>query len=132
VLEKNDIDLLITETTDIDREGKFLHTKAGEIGYERLILATGSRPAMPPTPGFELEGVFTIVKDVEYLSELDQWLQAAKDVAVMSLLRANRVVFEPDGLTQCCKSKATQIPRVALLLLRSLFVKMVSQLLTRF
>jgi len=83
VLEKNDIDLLITETTDIDREGKILHTKAGEIGYERLILATGSRPAMPPIPGFELEGVFTIVKDVEYLSELDQWLKAAKDVVVI-------------------------------------------------
>jgi len=83
VLEKNDIDLLITETTDIDREGKILHTKAGEIGYERLILATGSRPAMPPIPGFELEGVFTIVKDVEYLSELDQWLEAAKDVVVI-------------------------------------------------
>jgi NADH oxidase (H2O2-forming) len=83
VLEKNDIDLLITETTDIDREGKILHTKTGEIGYERLILATGSRPAMPPIPGFELEGVFTIVKDVEYLSELDQWLQTAKDVVVI-------------------------------------------------
>lgn len=83
VLEKNDIDLLITKTTDIDREGKILHTKAGEIGYERLILATGSRPAMPPIPGFELEGVFTIVKDVEYLSELDQWLETAKDVVVI-------------------------------------------------
>jgi NADH oxidase (H2O2-forming) len=83
VLEKNNIDLLITETTDIDREGKTLRTKAGEIGYERLILAMGSRPAMPPIPGFELEGVFAIAKDVEYLSELQKWLETAKDVVVI-------------------------------------------------
>jgi NADH oxidase (H2O2-forming) len=83
VLEKNDIDLLITEVTDIDREERVLHTEAGDIGYERLILATGSRPAMPPIPGFELKGVFAIVKDVEYLGELHQWLETAKDVVVI-------------------------------------------------
>jgi len=83
VLEKNDIDLLITEVTDMDREEKILHTKAGEIGYERLILAMGSRPAMPPIPGFELKGVFAIVKDVEYLGELHQWLETAKDIVVI-------------------------------------------------
>ncbi len=83
VLEKNDIDLLVTEATDIDREGRILHTQAGDIGYERLILATGSRSAMPPIPGFEVEGVFTIVKDVEYLSKLYQWLETARDVVVI-------------------------------------------------
>ena len=83
VLEKNDIDLLITEVTDMDREEKILHTKAGEIGYERLILTMGSRPAMPPIPGFELKGVFAIVKDVEYLGELHQRLETAKDIVVI-------------------------------------------------
>jgi NADPH-dependent 2,4-dienoyl-CoA reductase/sulfur reductase-like enzyme len=83
VLEKNDIDLLVTEATDIDREEKILHTEAGEIGYERLIVATGSRPAMPPIPGFDLNGVYAIVKDVEYLSALQQRLETAKDVVII-------------------------------------------------
>jgi NADH oxidase (H2O2-forming) len=83
VLEKNNIDLLVTEATDIDREGRILHTQAGDIGYERLILATGSRSAMPPIPGFEVEGVFTIVKDVAYLSKLYKWLETARDVVVI-------------------------------------------------
>jgi NADPH-dependent 2,4-dienoyl-CoA reductase/sulfur reductase-like enzyme len=83
VLEKNDIHLLVTEATDIDRDERILHTEAGDIGYERLILATGSRPAMPPIPGFELDGVFAIVKDVEYLRELHDWLETAKDVVVI-------------------------------------------------
>jgi NADH oxidase (H2O2-forming) len=83
VLEKNGIGLLVTEATDIDREERILHTEAGDIGYERLVLATGSRPVMPPIPGFELEGVFAIVKDVGYLSELQKWLENAKDVVVI-------------------------------------------------
>lgn len=62
VLEKNDIELLLAEATDIDREGKILHTTGGQVGYARLILATGSRPSMPPIPGFDLKGVFAILK----------------------------------------------------------------------
>jgi len=83
VLEGNDIDLLVTEATDMDREERILHTEAGEIGYERLIVATGSRPAMPPIPGFDLNGVYAIVKDVEYLSTLQQRLETAKDVVII-------------------------------------------------
>jgi NADH oxidase (H2O2-forming) len=83
VLEKNSIDLLITEATDIDRDERILHTQADDISYERLILATGSRPAMPPIPGFDLDGVFTIVKDVDYLSGLQHWLETAEDVVVI-------------------------------------------------
>jgi NADH oxidase (H2O2-forming) len=83
VLEGNDIDLLVTEATDMDREERILHTEAGEIGYERLIVATGSRPAMPPIPGFDLNGVYAIVKDVEYLSGLQQRLETAKDMVII-------------------------------------------------
>lgn len=36
-----------------------------DIAYDRLILATGASPVMPPVPGIDLEGVFTLrtVKD---------------------------------------------------------------------
>ena len=83
VLAKNGIELLLAEATDIDREKKVLHTTEGDVGYERLIIATGSRPAMPPIPGFDLDGVYAIVKDVEYLSELLGRLETVKDVVVI-------------------------------------------------
>jgi len=83
VLKKNDIELLLAEATDIDREEKVLHTTEGDVGYERLIIATGSRPAMPPIPGFDLDGVYAIVKDVEYLTGLQQRLETAKDVVII-------------------------------------------------
>ncbi|PMR72527.1 NAD(P)/FAD-dependent oxidoreductase [Billgrantia endophytica] len=42
----------------IDRKTKTLTTDAGRtLDYDRLVLATGSRPAMPPIPGLALAGV---------------------------------------------------------------------------
>ncbi len=83
VLEKNNIGLLLAEATDIDRESQVLHTTEGDVGYERLIVATGSRPAMPPIPGFDLDGVYAVVKDVEYLSGLQRRLETAQDVVII-------------------------------------------------
>ena len=43
----------------IDRAAKTATTQAGRtIGYERLVLATGSRPIRLPLPGADLAGVF--------------------------------------------------------------------------
>ena len=83
VLDKNGVELLVAEAMDIDREEKVLHTTDGDVGYERLILATGSRPAMPPIPGFDLDGVYAAVKEVEYLRGLQQRLETAKDVVII-------------------------------------------------
>ena len=83
VLEKNRIDLVVAEVEKIDRRGRKLSTGDGEIGYERLILATGSVPTKPPISGVDLDGVFTILKDVEYLHRLQQRLEQAKSVAII-------------------------------------------------
>ncbi len=83
VLKKNGIELLVAKATDIDRDKKVLHTSEGDVGYERLIIATGSRPVMPPIPGFDLVDVYTVVKDVEYLSKLRQRLETSKNVVII-------------------------------------------------
>ncbi|MFO7743302.1 MAG: FAD-dependent oxidoreductase [Anaerolineae bacterium] len=83
VLEKNDIELLITEATGLDTEEKVLDTEVDQIGYGRLILATGSKPAVPPIPGTDLDGVYAVEKDVGYLRNLQQKLETAEDVVVI-------------------------------------------------
>ena len=82
-LHNNGVELLLAEVTDVDRETRTVHTTEGEIGYERLILATGSRPVMPPIPGFDLDGVFAVIKDVAFLDALRQRLEGVKDVVVI-------------------------------------------------
>jgi NADPH-dependent 2,4-dienoyl-CoA reductase/sulfur reductase-like enzyme len=83
VLATNRIELLIDEATEIDRQDHRLVTSEGEVRYERLILATGSLPTKPPIPGLDHEGVFAILKDVEYLRLLQQRLEQAKDVVII-------------------------------------------------
>ena len=52
ILAKNHIDGVTDEVTNIDRENQCIMTAGGEkIGYQRLVLATGSEPIIPPIPG---------------------------------------------------------------------------------
>lgn len=83
VLEKNKVDLLIAKVTKIDREQNCLQTSEGEVGYERLIVATGSLPTQPPIPGVDMPGVFPVLKDVEHLRGLQQELEKVKDVVII-------------------------------------------------
>jgi NADPH-dependent 2,4-dienoyl-CoA reductase/sulfur reductase-like enzyme/rhodanese-related sulfurtransferase len=58
--------LTSTRVTSIDREKKTItaqHLITGEvreIDYDTLMLATGSEPIVPPLPGVDLDGVFTV------------------------------------------------------------------------
>jgi len=51
--------------------------------YDRLILGTGSLPIMPPIPGFDRDGVFAVNKDIAYLTNLQQRIDAAQDIVVI-------------------------------------------------
>jgi len=84
VLKKHELDLLVDEVTSIDRAARIAHTTSGEsIQYEKMILATGSNPLVPPLEGVELDNVFTAQKDPQYLEELRKALQRAKDVVII-------------------------------------------------
>ena len=83
-LAKNNVELIVDRVTGIDREAKTVTTATGQaVGYKKLILATGSRPLVPPIPGADLEGVFVIKKDVAYLARLLEVLKEARDVVVI-------------------------------------------------
>jgi len=56
----------------IDRARRTVTAQSGRIeGYDRLLLATGSKPVVPPLPGLELPGVcaFRDIADIEQMIE---------------------------------------------------------------
>jgi NADPH-dependent 2,4-dienoyl-CoA reductase/sulfur reductase-like enzyme/rhodanese-related sulfurtransferase len=67
-----------TEVTAIDPVGhtlSFRNTLTGETGeltYDKLVMATGSVPHMPPVPGVELDGITTLqsMKDADFLRKV--------------------------------------------------------------
>jgi NADPH-dependent 2,4-dienoyl-CoA reductase/sulfur reductase-like enzyme len=80
----NGIELLVDEAEKIDREKKSVYTKGGEaVGYDKLILATGSIPLDLPIPGIDKENVFKVKKDTPYLNNLLDKMNNAKDVVIL-------------------------------------------------
>ncbi|MBN1526411.1 MAG: FAD-dependent oxidoreductase [Candidatus Omnitrophica bacterium] len=55
------IKLVNVTAVKIDRQKKIVTTAdGGTHPYDKLVLATGAKPVMPPIPGIDLPGVFTL------------------------------------------------------------------------
>jgi NADPH-dependent 2,4-dienoyl-CoA reductase/sulfur reductase-like enzyme/rhodanese-related sulfurtransferase len=67
-----------TEVTGIDRKARtvsctnLLTGKKETLGYDKLVIATGAVPKMPPVPGTDLDGVTTLqsMKDADFLRKV--------------------------------------------------------------
>ncbi|MBN2352450.1 MAG: FAD-dependent oxidoreductase [Spirochaetales bacterium] len=67
-----------TEAAAIDRKRRVVSCtnladgSANELSYDKLILATGATPKMPPVPGRDLEGITTLqsMNDADYLRKI--------------------------------------------------------------
>jgi nitrite reductase (NADH) large subunit len=70
---RNDIKLSLGETAvKLDTKARTVTTATGRVtGYDKLVLATGSRPLVPPIAGLELPGVcaFRNIADLELMRE---------------------------------------------------------------
>ncbi|WP_237702064.1 FAD-dependent oxidoreductase [Thermococcus sp. AM4] len=83
-LEPLGVDILTDEVTDIDPKRKVVRTKSGkEIAWEKLVLATGSKPAKPDFPGVDLDGIYTVPKDYEYLKKLRERVEEAEKIVIV-------------------------------------------------
>ncbi len=67
--ETNNINLKLNcQATELDRAAKVITTQDGEkISYDKVVLATGSFPFVPPVPGHERENclVYRTIEDLE-------------------------------------------------------------------
>lgn len=80
----NGVELVLDEVTGLDLANKTAQGAGGEAySYEKLILATGCLPLVPPIPGRDLENVFVCKKDVDYLSNIQTKLKETKNVVII-------------------------------------------------
>jgi NADH oxidase (H2O2-forming) len=80
----SDIELIIDEVVSIDKEKKTATTKANYIfEYDKLVVGTGSEPIRIPIEGVDLEGVYEIKKDTEYLTQLKDSLSKIQKIVVI-------------------------------------------------
>jgi len=70
--DENNIKLVFDEAKSIDPESKKVNLESGKsISYDRLILANGSHPFIPPIEGNNIEGVFELrtIEDAKKIIE---------------------------------------------------------------
>ena len=82
--QQNNIRLIIDDVLTIDKENKRVGTrKNGAIGYDRLILATGSLPVKLEVPGNNLEGIHYVYKDQNHVRQLKEHFQGKKHIVII-------------------------------------------------
>ena len=67
----------------IDRTRKTVHTEKGEtVDYDRLIIATGSKPFIPPVQGVDLKGVISF-RDIYDVNTMIKYCETKKNAVVI-------------------------------------------------
>jgi len=80
----NNIDLLNEKVIKINREFKLILTETDDtFGYQKLVIANGSNPIIPPIEGVQLDNVFVIRKDPVYLQSLMNHLDESKKIVII-------------------------------------------------
>ena len=75
-------DLIIDEV--MEKDGKVLKLRSGkEVSYEKLVLAVGSSPILPPIQGIEKEGVFVVRKDRDYLASMKLFAEKSEKILII-------------------------------------------------
>ncbi len=83
-LEKAGIEIIVDKVVSLDTKLSTVTLESGQTpSYERLVLATGSKPAEPPIPGIDKSGVFTIEKSLSAMTTLREEAHKAKNVVIL-------------------------------------------------
>ena len=84
ILLNNGIEIMVDEIESVDPDNKLAVSKNhGEIYFEKLILATGSKPVKPPIKGIDGNNIFFVRKDPDYLKMLMKKVEESNDVIII-------------------------------------------------
>ncbi|MCK5534353.1 FAD-dependent oxidoreductase [bacterium] len=83
-LEKNNVEVFVDEAVKIERKDRVVTTKKKDTyHYEKLILAVGSDPIVPPIPGIDKKGIYPVYKEMDYLKNAVETFKKAKNILVL-------------------------------------------------
>jgi NADH oxidase (H2O2-forming) len=84
LLEKSKIGVAVDNAVKIVRADKAVETGSGNrYFYEKLVIATGSYPMVPPIPGIEKKGIYPVRKEMDYLLDCIRQIKDGKNVLII-------------------------------------------------
>ena len=85
IFTKQNIKVVDCKATKIDREQKIVVAEDGNsYEYDKLVLAMGSEPMLPPVPGVNLSGVFTLRKSND-AANIQYWMNTRRVKTVVMI-----------------------------------------------
>jgi len=83
-LEGAGVEIMVDKAVDLDTAANMLTLASGQVvNYDRLVLATGSSPVLPPIAGIEQPGVYAITKSLSAMTALKEKASAAKKAVIL-------------------------------------------------
>jgi pyruvate/2-oxoglutarate dehydrogenase complex dihydrolipoamide dehydrogenase (E3) component len=83
-LDNAGVDIIVGKVESIDTGAKTVSMEDGDAhSYERLVLATGTDPVMPPIPGIDKEGVYTVRKSMSDMTVLREKLRECRSIVII-------------------------------------------------
>jgi NADPH-dependent 2,4-dienoyl-CoA reductase/sulfur reductase-like enzyme len=81
-LAANQVEIIIDEVTG-RTDHKLTLAQNGDVEFEKLVVATGSKAVIPKIEGADKENVFLIMKDNEYLKNLKTRIIESKNIIIL-------------------------------------------------
>ncbi len=81
-LKKRGVEIIVDEVVD-KKDKTLLLAEGEEIQFQKLVLATGSVPFVPPIKGIDKKGVFFVKKNKEYLEKLKEATDRASRIVII-------------------------------------------------
>ena len=83
-LDRAGVEIVVGRVEGLDTTAKTIRLQDGTLhSYDRLVLATGTDPVMPPIPGIDMAGVYTIRKSMTDMSALRDKLRQCRDIVII-------------------------------------------------
>lgn len=83
-LEKSGIETVVDEAAAINRKNRSVECKSGAVyQYEKLVIAVGSSPVIPPIKGIEMKGIYPIYKELGYLKRSIEEIKSRKNILIV-------------------------------------------------
>jgi NADH oxidase (H2O2-forming) len=83
-LDKAGVEIMVDKVESLDiKASKIILGSGRALTYDRLVLATGSKPAVPPIAGIDTPGVFVIEKSLSAMAALRNQAGKAKRVVIL-------------------------------------------------
>ncbi len=84
MVTKEGVDLIFDEIAEVDFYKKEVKSADGKVyGYDKLVLATGSLPNVPPMEGIDAKNVFTVKKERKSIDDLKEKIEGVKKVVIV-------------------------------------------------